>query len=97
MSADTVAVFRRRIRSYFLRVVILLVVAPLVLYALRLALPGDTGGLLVGLAALIGVVGGAYLIHWKTVRCPACERWLVPLGMNGFAPAACPNCKTPLR
>jgi hypothetical protein len=51
----------------------------------------------VGALGLVAVVGGSYVIHWKTVRCPACERWLVPLGINGFAPSACPHCKAQLR
>ncbi len=101
MPPDTTASFRRRMRAYFLRVTLLLLAAPIPIYILlvllKLFLAPETAGAVVGVLALVGVVGGAYAVHWATVRCPKCERWLVPLGVNGFAPAACPHCGVPLR
>jgi hypothetical protein len=97
---DTVAIFRRRMRAYFVRVVALLfLVTALLLVVLRWLAPlqGDRAGLALGIVALVGAVGGSYVVHWKTVRCPACERWLIPLGINGFAPRFCPHCKAELR
>jgi len=88
-------------RAYYLRVALLLVSAPIALYVmlalLRLVLASTTAGAVTGIVALTGLVGGSYAVHWATVRCPSCERWLVPLGVNGFAPRVCPHCATQLR
>ena len=50
----------------------------------------------VGFSAILGVVAGALAIHRANVRCPACSEWLVPVGMNGFAPSRCPKCSANL-
>ena len=76
--------------------------APFALYGVfmllaRAGITSEKMGIVVGLLALVGVVGGSYLLHWRIVRCPACERWLVPQGINGFAPRTCPHCKASLR
>jgi hypothetical protein len=89
-------------RAYFVRVFILLiVVATVVFVAHRLIgltpVAGDAAGGVLGILALVVAVAGSYVVHWRTVRCPRCERWSVPLGINGFAPRTCPRCQTQLR
>jgi hypothetical protein len=97
-ASDTVALFRSRMRSYFVRVLLLVAAVVVVLFVSRAVLGASpTVGAVLGVAALVGVVGGSYVVHWKTVRCPSCERWLAPLGVNGFAPSQCPHCKAQLR
>lgn len=102
MPADPQELFRARMRAYFVRVLILLIgVAAVTLVTHKLIglthLAGDAAGGVLGALALVMAVGGSYVVHWKTVRCPNCERWLVPLGINGFAPSTCPHCQTQLR
>lgn len=101
MSANRDAVSKGQL-AYLWRVVLWLVVggtgaAFVVAFAARLfaETPAIVGG--IGFAAMVAVVGGALLIHRAYVRCPQCQGWLVPVGMNGFAPRTCPRCSADLR
>jgi len=100
---DYGTVLRARVRRYMLRVLGVLVVVPGLGFALIAIVArsplGDSAGLMGGLGAglLVGTVGAAFAVHRKTVRCPACDRWLLPLGMNGYAPSVCPHCDADLR
>jgi hypothetical protein len=96
---DTVALFRARQRTYYVRVVVVIVATLAQLFVARTLLGAftSTSGLFVGIGALVFMVGGSYVVHWKTVRCPKCERWLVPLGINGVAPNACSHCRAALQ
>ena len=51
---------------------------------------------ILGFATMLGVVGGALLIHRKNMRCPACNAWLVPVGVAGVTPKQCPKCAADL-
>jgi hypothetical protein len=89
-------------RRYLLQVVVWLLVSGLASPVLVGAINGLTGGQpqvmgIVGIAVMLVIVGGAFALHRRNVRCPACSAWLVPVGVNGFAPSTCPKCKADLR
>ena len=97
-ASDTAAMFRPRMRAYFVRVLLLVVAVVVALFMARAVVGASTAaGAVLGVVALVSIVGGSYVVHWKTVRCPKCDRWLVPLGVNGFAPSKCPHCEAQLR
>lgn len=90
---------KARFRKYMLRVLLVLVLGPvtgmaLVAVAARV-LPTLMGPL--GIATGLGTFIGAFLVHRATVRCPACNVWVLPVGMNGVVPSQCPGCKVDLR
>ncbi len=92
---DTV---RQRFRSYMMRVVAVVVGVPLVGIGLLTLINATVGrSELVsgafGLAIVVGVFGGVVAVHRATVRCPSCNAWLAPVGINGRTPSSCPACK----
>jgi len=100
--SDSATIVRQRFRTYLVRVLGVIVVVPLVGFVLLTLLngafgPSDAIGGAIGLAILFGTVGGALAVHRATVRCPACNAWLVPAGVNGLAPRECPSCKASFR
>ena len=95
-------VVRQRFRSYMARVVAVVVGVPLVGIGLLTLINATVGrsdvvSSVSGLAIVVGVFGGVVAVHRATVRCPACNAWLVPAGVNGLAPRECPSCKASFR
>ena len=89
---------RKRFRTYMGRVVAVIVGVPLIgvgLLTLLNAVVGRSDAVsgAFGIAIVLGVVGGVIAVHRATVRCPACNAWLAPVGINGMTPRACPSCK----
>lgn len=89
-------------RRYLWQVVVWLVVsgvaAPVLLGVANAITRGQPTVMgIVGIVVMLAIVGGALAIHRRNVRCPACNAWLVPVGMNGLAPTSCPSCQADLR
>ncbi|MFT3838977.1 MAG: hypothetical protein QM723_18500 [Myxococcaceae bacterium] len=97
--ADHVAEMRARFRQYMLRVLLVLVLVPaagaLLIALCRMYELGALKGA-IGIATGVGTLTAALLVHRATVRCPACNKWILPVGVNGMVPSQCPSCKVAL-
>jgi hypothetical protein len=94
-------VVRASFRAYMVKVVLWLLVSipgGMLLMAFVSRALGDAPTLvgILGFATMLGVVGGALRIHSTNVRCPACNAWLVPVGVAGLTPKQCPKCAADL-